>query len=190
MSLFECDKSPAHQNVRVLVAYDEDMFTFGDDILNEIDPQNVPQSEINSQQFPAKSNDTLRNGRKRKYAIIESDSSSDEAQPQQPPEPTLQSRFVSKFKIRNTHRPIFNNNRPQMLVNRAQNGQVTVTNQYQNNAESRALTAINGKYRIRRLIGKGTYGSVYEAESIATNQKVAIKRINFRLDTVRFYCNH
>lgn len=38
--------------------------------------------------------------------------------------------------------------------------------------------ALGNRYRAIRLLGSGGYGSVYEAEDVETNQRVAVKQSN------------
>ena len=53
------------------------------------------------------------------------------------------------------------------------------------NPESRLAegTEINGRYRIRKMIGQGGFGAVYRATNIATDQDIAIKLLAVSLDS-------
>lgn len=53
------------------------------------------------------------------------------------------------------------------------------------NPESRLAegTEINGRYRIRNMIGQGGFGAVYRATNIATDQDIAIKLLAVSLDS-------
>ena len=44
-------------------------------------------------------------------------------------------------------------------------------------------TEVNGRYRIRQMIGQGGFGAVYKATNIATDQDMAIKLLAVSLDT-------
>ena len=40
---------------------------------------------------------------------------------------------------------------------------------------------IFGKYKLLDLIGSGSFGSVYQAQNIQTNEKYAVKLVNFKI---------
>ena len=61
----------------------------------------------------------------------------------------------------------------------------TATLVFAANPESRLAegTEVNGRYRIRNMIGQGGFGAVYRATNIATDQDMAIKLLAVSLDS-------
>jgi len=61
----------------------------------------------------------------------------------------------------------------------------TATLVFAANPDSRLTegTEVNGRYRIREMIGQGGFGAVYRATSIATDQDMAIKLLAVSLDS-------